>query len=234
VRWALCSLLLAALVPMAAQSAPVGYTVNSGGIVDATGCVSLACPLAADVTLDDAPGTKSMTGSITLDAVANTLSFSLTLGAVTLIETVLASTEDNGVAQVTFSNATYTATNVAVINAAPTFIFNGTGTITGTITHLDDASAAVNGTPSGFVLNNVALSGTCTDLGGGSLSCAPNFGRSGFVLGVGDPDGGKPALDRYFRHSAMVTAIVPEPSVGLLVGGGLLVLGLVRRVQRGN
>ncbi len=202
---------LGAAAPAAA--APIVYTIdppNSPGVDVAVGCTSFSCSLATQVlTLSGGPAEVS--GTITIDTVANLLSFDLAA-------TVTLTGSANGVSTVGFVPVNYDATNVALtpmgggqFQVAGASVTNTTGNI--------EEEFVLQGP---FSAPSALLSGSCTVVSGGTV-CGFTVGGLGFGVGIGNPD-----QTIYFRHT-MNLAAVPEPAAALFLGMGLAALGLVRR-----
>jgi hypothetical protein len=201
------------------------FYVQDGGVDAGVGCTSPGC---SSQTFDfDFPPFTLVFGTIDLDPIGLTMTLDLTLWnePVPLVETV-PGTEDNGVAEVEFTDVTYTAANLPISEGPPgsfSIDFGATSSLDGVQTQWNDQDVAVNGTPAFFAAGDVLVTGNCLVPAPGNATCSLSFGTTGFALDVGDP---LPA-SRSFRHT-MTLVLLPEPSGWLLlVSGvaGLLVLG---------
>ncbi len=208
-------LLVAAAAP--AQRAEA-ESVESGGVDDAIGCESVACIDDQTFVLGTLPFAP-VTGGVHVDQGGPTLSFNLSVSSVSLVETV-PGTEDNGVAEVEFTDLNYVATNLTLTEGSPgsgsfSIDFDQTASLDGDQTQRNDGGAAVNGTPAAFTANDVQVTGNCLFSDPESASCSFTFGTHGFGLSVGDPT---PA-PRFFGHTmSLVVCVsgcgVPVPAMG--------------------
>jgi hypothetical protein len=225
-----CASLLGVVIGAQPCSADLFY-VQQGGVNEAVGCTAPACT----TQTFDLAGAAEVFGTLEIDTAVfpPTLSFDLTLWhtPLQLLETV-AGTEDNGVAEIEFSDVAYSAQDLPATEMfAGSFSidFGATATVDGDQTQWNDADFSVNGTPAFFADPDVQVTGSCLVVAPGDASCSLSFGTGAFQLDVGDP---VPA-PRSFRHTLNLV-LLPEPGEEiLLVSGvlGLLALGR-RRIAR--
>jgi len=219
--------LVTLLVPGAGVATSVVYNMNSGGITAASLCLTEPCALGSDVTFDQSSGpVDALAGTVTLDTNLLTISFSLAGVSTTLAEVVAGADNDNGVASVILTTTTFSATGASVLDlGSGIFAFGpgSTASVAGTQTQLAPGGGLVAG-PAAFAMPTAQLTGNCLVIGG-TISCTQMFGRTGAAFGVGAP-----AQTRFLRAGTSITgAVVPEPGTAWLVGGGLSLIGLMRR-----
>ena len=194
-----------------AQALPV----TGGGVASGSGCVQFtSCPnlpagsaggLGAVYVLESI---AAASGTLTLNTGAGTLDFSIDVASSVWNA---ASGSDNGTSSIEFVNTNYSG-SVAVTQTLPNNYSVDAGQF---------AAVAGDLTPTGgasdpnFSAAQSLLSGECV-LSGASVSCGLLFAEivdfNFLVNGQG----------RDWTHKLDVTAI-PEPSTGLLVGGGLFI-----------
>ena len=131
--------------------------------------------------------------------------------------------EDNGVERIEFTNTTYSATGLSLTSFGSVFLIDAGqfASMTGTQTQFDDSGAFVAGGSFGAL--NALVTGSCLEAAA-SFTCGFTFGALGFSLDLGSPGSEE---ERFFRHTANV--VTPEPTAGLLLGCGLVVLRMLRR-----
>ena len=202
------------------------FYVQQGGVDDAFGCTTPECTVETLVLA----ASSEVFGQLEIDTstLPPTLSFALTLwnDPVSLLETV-AGTEDNGVAELAFTDVTYTASGLALSEVATgsfSIDFGANATLEGDQTQFSDASTPVNGTPAFFSDGDVLVTGGCLVVAPGNASCTLSFGTAGFALSVGDPV----PEPRSLSHT-MNLVLLPEPSEWLLLVSGVAGLLLVGR-----
>ena len=200
--------------------------IESGGIDSAAGCTTEGCIGTQTFELGTLPFAPVF-GTVEVDPIGLTLSLDLSVVGVSL--DTISGNEDNGVAEVEFTDVEYLATDLTVTEGTPgsfTIDFGQDASIDGDETQWNDVSVAVNGTPAPFSDSDVSVTGNCFFITPGNASCSFTFGTLGFEMMVGDPT---PA-PRHFEHT-MSLVLVPEPSRWLLLASGvagLLVIGRVR------
>jgi hypothetical protein len=225
--------------PLAANAAPVVYSLADGGLDGAhicSGTSASTCP--STKTFNYAPPAgppnayDAATGTITLDSTAGTVAFNMNVASSTFLS-IAAS--DNGVDEIEFTNVTYAATLTGATFtpvAGDTVISWGAQTpgggnsVSGTYEQLL-LGGNVNG-PDAFVVGARVNAGTCTLTAAGHLTCGFIFGPGGtpqFTLDVG-PDA--TPVTRRVVHSLNVVA-VPEPGTAVL-----LILGISGIAMRGR
>ena len=217
------------LALLLATSRPAGaeiLVVGDGGINDAAGCTTEDCIGTQTFALGAA---APVSGTIELDTSTPSMSFDLSVLSVRLLETVMG-TEDNGVAEVEFSDTTYAASDLTVTEGPPgsfTISFPSTAMISGDQTQRNDVGGAVNGTPASFDEPTALVTGNCFFVAPDEASCSLTFGTTDFTLSVGDPT----PEGRYFRHTMNLIArrqLVPALSP-LQLGSVVVVLLLTGR-----
>lgn len=216
------------LLLLAPVATATTFGITSGGIDVAAGCTAVSC--GATQTFELATALAPATGTVDLDTGALTLGFSLSVGTVELDR--IGGGEDNGVASVVFSPVTYATTApLSLIDAGfGNYVIAGgqTAAVSGMQTQQDDLAGSVNGTPAAFAAATAGVTGSCTVTTATTITCGLTFGSANFTLEVGDP----PDLDpetRWFRHTANIGAVVPEPAPGALLALGLTGLAAGRR-----
>jgi hypothetical protein len=213
---------------LALASAPASHAtlllVDDGGIDDAVGCTTADCIGTQTFELGS-PALVS--GTVEIDPIGLTLDFDLDVTAVSLTESVVG-TEDNGVAEVEFTEVNYFATGLPITEGIPNFFsidFPSTAIVDGVQTQWNDVDVAVNSTPAFFTQNDALVTGNCFLVDPTNAACSFSFGTAGFALDVGDPT---PA-PRHFRHT-MSLVLVPEPKGWTMLASGVLgLLALGRR-----
>jgi hypothetical protein len=166
------------------------------------------------LTLSSSTGAAS--GSLDLNGGAGTLTFSITLPSSIFVP--ISPPSDNGVTQLAFTNVTYSGSATVSASGAMYGITSGTASIDGTQTPTGAGSAGL------FSASDLAITGTCTDLGSLGIACGIIFNGSDFDLLVN-------GQTRYFTNTLNVST-VPEPSTLLLLGGGLAGLGFAGTARR--
>ena len=131
-------LLVAAAAPVQRAEAE---SVESGGVDDAIGCESVACIDDQTFVLGTLPFAP-VAGSVDVDqgGPTPTLSFDLSVSSVSLVVPV-PGTEDNGVAEVEFTDLNYVATNLTLTEGSPgsfSIDFDQTASLDGDQTQRDD------------------------------------------------------------------------------------------------
>lgn len=208
-------------------SAPASHAVllvvDGGGIDGAVGCSTAGC-IGTETFELGAPALVS--GSIEIDPIGLTIGFDLHVTAVSLTESV-AGTEDNGVAEVEFTEVDYSATGLPITEGIPNSFSIGFGSkalIEGAQTQWNDVHVAVNGTPAMFTQTEALITGNCLLVDPTNAVCSFSFGTAGFALDVGDPT---PA-PRHFRHTMSLVALdppsTPVPAMG---AGGIALLSVL-------
>ena len=218
---ALAAIASVCLTGIARQADATMFGISDGGVVEAAGCMAASC--GSTQTFDDTiGGFAAVSGTIMIDAASDTLDLSITL--VDAIGLTAMGAPDNGISAIAFTDVVYSVAGLSLIEVIPgsKFIISGavpggpTATVTGN--YSQDAALA-----QAFVENAVRITGSCTIVAD-DVTCGFGFGTAGLDLAVGAaPE------DRFFRHTMNVTAVVPEPSTGLLLALGLLGLTLRRR-----
>lgn len=212
--------------------APTGASATTYNVTDGVVDLAIGCP---DLCLFGNTFDLASAGAVggTIDIGGGTLDLALTATFVNLSE-VVGGTEDNGVAEVIFSDLSYSADDLVITPAGGgTFTVSGEATVSGKQQQLDDTATPVNGTnpPADFEANDVIVTGTCSPDGSDYL-CGFSFGPLNFNFPVGDPPG-IPAFDRYFQHNLDEVAAVPEPGSFVMIltvlGASLLYAGRDRR-----
>lgn len=215
------ALLLLAPAPAAAD---VLY-VQDGGVDVGVGCQTESCIGSQTFDMGGQPFSPVF-GTVDIDPVGLTMDFDLWMQALSLFETVSGS-EDNGVAEVEFTDVTYEGTGILVSESPPgsfSIDFGEEAAVFGDQTQWNDADVAVNSTPAFFDADPVLVTGNCFFVDAANASCSLTFGTTGFSLLVGEPT---PQL-RYFRHS-MSLVLLPEPGAPLLLASGIAGLLLIGR-----
>jgi hypothetical protein len=198
-------------------------SVDDGGIDDAVGCTTADCIGTQTFGLAAA---APVSGTVEIDPIGLTIDFDLDVIAVSLLETV-AGTEDNGVAEVEFTDVNYFAAGLPITEGIPNSFsidFDSKALIEGDQTQWNDADVAVNGTPALFTRTEVLVTGNCFLPDPSNATCSFSFGTPGFALDVGDPS---PAT-RHFRHT-MSLVLLPEPKGLTMLASGVLALLLLGR-----
>jgi len=217
---ALAAIAATGLLGAARDAAATTFFATDGGVVEAAGCLEASC---TNQTFDDTiGGFASVSGSITIDSLL--LDFTLTLTQ----PVGLTSSGDNGVTAIEFTDVVYSVTDLPLMQIGPDkFMIDGTLPGGPTASVAGDYSQN-GGSPDPFAESNARVTGIC-DVMGDTVLCGLTFGTSGFDLAVGPPVPAPGTNQRFFRHMMNVTAVVPEPSTGLLLSLGLLGLALRRR-----
>lgn len=196
-----------------ASALPVSTASVGGG----QGCVLSDCTDPSDPRLSWSSSSGAGTGTLDLDTGLLTLSFSITLPSSTFLPS--SGPSDNGVTQLDFSNVTYAGSgSVLPLGGGLYLISGGSASISGTQTPTGAGSAGL------FSASDSLLSGSCTEIVG-TVFCGIVFSADNdfnFVVN---------GQTRHFTHTVNATA-VPEPTTGLLIGGGLLGLALAGSVGR--
>jgi hypothetical protein len=212
------TLFVAALAAGSAAAAPIVYTIDpasSIGVTLARACTVVSCSPSSTVVFSQSGVPDEVVGSLTIDTVALTLSFSLS-------SAVQHTGSSNGVTSVDFDPVSYVSNgNLTLVKPDPlveTYGINGalgpTAAVSGTLVE--------NGGVVGpFSSPSVRVTGQC-DVGATAL-CGLTFGTSGFQQGIGNPD-----ESHFFQHTMNVTG-VPEPGSALLLGLGVAGLAFARR-----
>ncbi len=195
-------------------------TISSGGFDQALGCSDVACGATQTLTFDpNGDPVAVVSGNVDLDTMALTLSFSFSV--VELSMTPVSGTDDNGASAVVFTNTTYAASGVPVMNLGGGNFLVGpaqTASVSGSQEQVGVSAAAA------FAAPLARLNGSCLVVGDG-LSCGLSFGQSGFSFDVGaTPD----EEARYFQHTANILA-VPEPTTAALMGLALFGIAVAGR-----
>jgi len=197
--------------------------VAAGGVASGSGCVQFSgCPnlpagsaggLGAVYVLSAvAPATG---GTLDLDIGLGTLDFDIDVAS-SLWNSVAAS--DNGTTAIEFVNTNYSGT-VTVTNTLPNTYSVDAGQFLGGIA--GDLTYTGGGGDASFAATQALVSGECV-VSGASVTCGLLFAEFldfNFLVN---------GQVRDWTHKLDVTA-VPEPATGILVGGGLLVLHVIRR-----
>jgi len=196
-----CSVLLAA-------GSAQALSVTAASLGSGRGCTDGAC------TNQTLTLSSSASGTGTLSLGGGSLTFNVTLPLSSFVP--ISGPDDNGVTQLDFVNVTYSGTASVLTIGPVSSITSGSATISGTQTPTGAGSSGP------FAVSDSLLSGTCTDLGT-SIVCGIIF--SSLTDFNFDVNGQK----RWFTHTMNLT--VPEPSTGLLLGAGLLILAVRRQTR---
>lgn len=215
------ALVWATMVALAPPAVADGFTLASGSVFDtARGCSSVSCGTGTETLSLQAPGAAS--GTIALDTTAMTIEFVITAIAVTLE----AAGDDNGVAEMDFTDTTYSANNLFLLPLGGGLYAigpNQKASVAGDQTQRDSGGSAL-GSSGGFASPNAGVTGLC-EMGADDVVCGLSFGQSGFEVMVGDAV----QETRYFQHRVDLVA-VPEPvSLALLSSALVLAWGIERR-----
>ena len=192
-------------------------TISSGGFDQALGCSNVACGATQTLELDPAGAPVAVvSGTVDLDTTALTLSFSFSVVELSL--TPVSGPDDNGASAVVFTNTTYSASGIPVMDLGGTFLVGPgqTAAVAGSQEQVGVSPAAAFSAPA------ARLNGSCLVVGNG-LSCGLSFGQSDFSFDVGsNPEA------RYFQHTANFLA-VPEPTTAALLGLALFATAVAGR-----
>jgi hypothetical protein len=199
--WLVCGVLL--LGAGSAQALSVTAANLGGGV----GCADAAC---TDPRLG-LSSSASGTGTLTLGG--GSLTFNIVLPLSTFLP---GGPDDNGVTQLDFVTVTYSGTATVSTVGTKSTITDGSASISGTQTPTGA------GTSGPFFVADSLLAGMCNATGG-NITCGFIFQPSNdfnFVIN---------GQTRWFTHTMNLT--VPEPSTGVLLGAGLIILALCRQAR---